>query len=192
MTLMVLFDSGTPRDAYLQGFAHPEGEIATIKAASAANARAVLVGRPILWGLAVGGEAGVKSVLEMLRQEFDLAMALSSCPRLTSITRDLVRPCRIGDRFGAVQAPSRSNCRRARSQCAIEQSLVKPLGLRDLLGVGSRTIQRCRHNGRISDPVVCAPNVQIASSRSLHTPRLVTRAVARQLTPALTLNARAL
>lgn len=44
--------------------------------AMAYGARAVLVGRPILWGLAVGGEAGVKSVLEMLRQEFDLAMAL--------------------------------------------------------------------------------------------------------------------
>jgi isopentenyl diphosphate isomerase/L-lactate dehydrogenase-like FMN-dependent dehydrogenase len=45
-------------------------------------ARAVLVGRPIRWGLAVGGEAGVKYVLEMLRQEFDLAMALSGCPSL--------------------------------------------------------------------------------------------------------------
>ena len=60
--------------------------------AMAYGARAVLVGRPILWGLAVGGEAGVKSVLEMLRQEFDLAMALSGCPRVTDITRDLVRP----------------------------------------------------------------------------------------------------
>jgi 4-hydroxymandelate oxidase len=59
--------------------------------ALAYGARAVLVGRPILWGLAVGGEAGVKFVLEMLRQEFDLAMALSGCPRLVSVTRDLVR-----------------------------------------------------------------------------------------------------
>ena len=60
--------------------------------AIAYGARAVLVGRPILWGLAVGGEAGVKYVLEMLRQEFDLAMALSGCPSLPAITRDLVRP----------------------------------------------------------------------------------------------------
>ena len=52
--------------------------------AMAYGGRAVLVGNPILWGLAVGGEAGVKSVLEMLRQEFDLAMALSGCPRLTA------------------------------------------------------------------------------------------------------------
>jgi isopentenyl diphosphate isomerase/L-lactate dehydrogenase-like FMN-dependent dehydrogenase len=59
--------------------------------AMAYGARAVFVGRPILWGLAVGGEAGVKYVLEKLRQEFDLAMALSGCPRLTAITIDLVR-----------------------------------------------------------------------------------------------------
>lgn len=61
--------------------------------ALAYGARAVLVGRPILWGLAVGGETGVTSVLEMLRKEFDLAMALSGCPTLRSITRDLVRQC---------------------------------------------------------------------------------------------------
>ena len=59
--------------------------------AMAYGARAVLVGRPILWVLTVGGEAGVKSVLEMLRQEFDLAMALSGCSNLTAMTRDLVR-----------------------------------------------------------------------------------------------------
>src|SRR5580704_14257953 len=59
--------------------------------AVACGARAVLVGRPILWGLAVGGEAGVTAVLELLRQEFDLAMALSGCPTLAKITRDLVR-----------------------------------------------------------------------------------------------------
>ena len=52
----------------------------------------MLVGRQILWGLAVDGEAGVKFVLEMLRQELDLAMALSGCPSLAAITRDLIRP----------------------------------------------------------------------------------------------------
>ena len=50
-----------------------------------------MVGRPILWGLAVRGEAGVKSVLELLRQEFDVAMALSGCPRVGAVTRDLFR-----------------------------------------------------------------------------------------------------
>jgi len=59
--------------------------------AIACGARAVFVGRPVLWGLASGGEAGVRYVLEMLRQEFDLAMALSGCPTLSSITRDLIR-----------------------------------------------------------------------------------------------------
>ena len=63
--------------------------------AVAYGARAVLVGRPILWGLAVGGETGVKSVLELLRQEFDLATALSGCQKVGAITRDLVRRCRI-------------------------------------------------------------------------------------------------
>jgi len=59
--------------------------------AIACGARAVFVGRPVLWGLASGAEAGVRYVLEMLRQEFDLAMALSGCPTLSSITRDLIR-----------------------------------------------------------------------------------------------------
>ena len=54
--------------------------------------RAVFIGRPVLWGLASGAEAGVRYVLEMVRQEFDLAMALSGCPTLSSITRDLIRP----------------------------------------------------------------------------------------------------
>lgn len=59
--------------------------------AIACGARAVFIGRPALWGLASGAEAGVRYVLEMLRQEFDLAMALSGCPTLSSITRDLIR-----------------------------------------------------------------------------------------------------
>jgi len=59
--------------------------------AIAGGARAVLIGRPVLWGLASGAEAGVRYVLEMLRQELDLAMALSGCPTLESITPDLIR-----------------------------------------------------------------------------------------------------
>lgn len=54
------------------------------------GARAVLVGRPILWGLAAGGEAGVRGVLEILRSELDRAMALAGCPTLASIGDDLV------------------------------------------------------------------------------------------------------
>jgi isopentenyl diphosphate isomerase/L-lactate dehydrogenase-like FMN-dependent dehydrogenase len=59
--------------------------------AIAGGARAVLIGRPVVWGLASGAEAGVRYVLEMLRQELDLAMALSGCPTLESITPDLIR-----------------------------------------------------------------------------------------------------
>jgi 4-hydroxymandelate oxidase len=59
--------------------------------AIACGAHAVFIGRPVLWGLACGAEAGVSYVVEMLRQEFDLAMALSGCPTLSSITRDLIR-----------------------------------------------------------------------------------------------------
>ena len=59
--------------------------------ALALGARAVLLGRPILWGLAVDGESGVYDVLQLMRAEFELAMALSGCPTLEHITRDLVR-----------------------------------------------------------------------------------------------------
>ena len=59
--------------------------------AIACGAHAVFIGRPVLWGLASGAEAGVSYVLEMVRQEFDLALALSGCPTLSSITRDLIR-----------------------------------------------------------------------------------------------------
>jgi 4-hydroxymandelate oxidase len=59
--------------------------------ALALGARAVLVGRPILWGLGAAGEAGAALVLRMLRDEFDLAMALAGAPTVADITRDLVR-----------------------------------------------------------------------------------------------------
>jgi 4-hydroxymandelate oxidase len=55
------------------------------------GARAVLVGRPILWGLAVNGQAGVAEVLALLRDELSRAMALSGCPAVGSIDRDLIR-----------------------------------------------------------------------------------------------------
>ncbi len=58
------------------------------------GASAVLVGRPVLWGLGAGGRAGVARVFELLRDEFDLAMALSGCRSVAEITRDLVDPCR--------------------------------------------------------------------------------------------------
>ncbi len=55
------------------------------------GASAVLVGRPVLWGLAVGGEVGVSGMLGMLAAELDEAMALCGCPSAASVPRDLVR-----------------------------------------------------------------------------------------------------
>ena len=60
--------------------------------ALALGAKAVLVGRPVLWGLAAAGRAGVAAALGVLRREIDLAMALCGCPDVASITRDLVDP----------------------------------------------------------------------------------------------------
>lgn len=59
--------------------------------AIALGARAVLVGRPMLWGLATGGERGVAAVFAALRDELELAMALCGCESLAEITPDLVR-----------------------------------------------------------------------------------------------------
>jgi 4-hydroxymandelate oxidase len=54
------------------------------------GARAVLVGRPILWGLATGGEAGARGVLANFRYELDQAMTLAGCARIADVTRDLL------------------------------------------------------------------------------------------------------
>ncbi|KAM1059923.1 hypothetical protein ACFX15_023949 [Malus domestica] len=59
--------------------------------ALALGAQAVLVGRPVVYGLAANGKQGVKRVIEMLKDEFELTMALSGCPRIRDITRSHVR-----------------------------------------------------------------------------------------------------
>lgn len=53
--------------------------------AVALGARAVLIGRPVLWGLAVNGEQGATNVLEILRRELDEAMLLCGCSTLGDI-----------------------------------------------------------------------------------------------------------
>jgi isopentenyl diphosphate isomerase/L-lactate dehydrogenase-like FMN-dependent dehydrogenase len=50
------------------------------------GATACLIGRPQLWGLAVGGEAGVAHVLALLRQEIDLAMGLMGAARIGDLS----------------------------------------------------------------------------------------------------------
>jgi 4-hydroxymandelate oxidase len=58
--------------------------------ALALGATAVLVGRPVLWGLAVGGAAGVRHVLDLLRTDVDQALALAGAARPGDLSPDLV------------------------------------------------------------------------------------------------------
>lgn len=76
--LAVLFDSGI------------RGGADMLKAL-ALGARAVLVGRPYVYGLALGGEAGVRHVLRALRQEFELTMRLAGLSRLSELGPDCLQ-----------------------------------------------------------------------------------------------------
>jgi isopentenyl diphosphate isomerase/L-lactate dehydrogenase-like FMN-dependent dehydrogenase len=58
--------------------------------ALALGAKAVMVGRPVLWGLAVDGEPGVRRVLELLRDEMLLALVLLGCRAPDEVTREHV------------------------------------------------------------------------------------------------------
>ncbi|WP_346012429.1 alpha-hydroxy-acid oxidizing protein [Streptomyces sp. SID3343] len=71
--LAVLFDSGVRTGS-------------DVLKALASGARAVLLGRPYVYGLALGGEAGVRHVLRCLLAEFDLSMALSGHTRPSGLT----------------------------------------------------------------------------------------------------------
>jgi 4-hydroxymandelate oxidase len=58
--------------------------------ALALGARAVMIGRPVIWGLCDGGADGVARVLTGLRDDLALAMALAGTPTVADVTRDLV------------------------------------------------------------------------------------------------------
>jgi 4-hydroxymandelate oxidase len=58
--------------------------------AIAMGAQAVLLGRPVLWGLAVGGEEGAYDVLRLLRAECDLALALAGCRTPAELASDFI------------------------------------------------------------------------------------------------------
>ncbi|QSJ18956.1 alpha-hydroxy-acid oxidizing protein [Nostoc sp. UHCC 0702] len=59
--------------------------------ALALGAKAVLIGRPVLWGLADRGQAGVSHVISLLQDEFSVAMALCGCIQLQDIDSSLVK-----------------------------------------------------------------------------------------------------
>jgi 4-hydroxymandelate oxidase len=70
--------------------------------ALALGARAVMIGRPVLWGLAVQGSDGVRDVLEHLRVELVRTMQLAGAATLKDITADFLAP------RPAAQAPTSS------------------------------------------------------------------------------------
>jgi L-lactate dehydrogenase (cytochrome) len=74
----VLFDSGVRTGA-------------DVAVALALGARAVLVARPYVWGLALAGAAGVEHVLRCLLADLDLTMALSGVRAVPELTRDVLR-----------------------------------------------------------------------------------------------------
>ena len=58
--------------------------------ALALGANAVLIGRPYLYGLSVGGDSGVTRVINILKNEFKVAMALSGRPTIASVDRSVI------------------------------------------------------------------------------------------------------
>jgi 4-hydroxymandelate oxidase len=63
---------------------------ADVVKAIALGARAVFIGRPLFWGLAVGGEKGVIRVLNILRDEIEITMAKCGRPTIASIDSTVV------------------------------------------------------------------------------------------------------
>nr|XP_039265800.1 hydroxyacid oxidase 1-like [Styela clava] len=70
--------------------------------AIALGAKAVFVGRPIIWGLACGGEKGAEKVLEILRDEFEVSMKLlgvTSIAELQSVPDLVIHESKISSRL---------------------------------------------------------------------------------------------
>ncbi|HEX7609521.1 MAG TPA: alpha-hydroxy-acid oxidizing protein, partial [Solirubrobacteraceae bacterium] len=76
--LTVLFDSGIRTGA-------------DVFKALALGADAVCLGRPYMWGLALGGQAGVEQVLRTVLAELDLTLALSGYTTVAQVDRDALR-----------------------------------------------------------------------------------------------------
>lgn len=80
---------GDRAEVYLDGGVRRGSDVAM---ALALGARAVLVGRPAMYGLAFGGDKGVAQVLEILREETENALALLGCRSPAEVTSAHVKP----------------------------------------------------------------------------------------------------
>ena len=87
--------------------------------AIALGATAVLIGRAYVWGLAVAGQAGVREVLENLRAELDLTMALAGCHSLAEVGPETLRDVglRRPPRCCSPRSRSRAAARRRSPTC---------------------------------------------------------------------------
>ncbi len=74
-------------EVYLDGGVRRGTDVAK---ALALGARAVLIGRPYLYGLAVGGEAGVRRVLDIMQDETENALGLLGCINVDEVERSCV------------------------------------------------------------------------------------------------------
>jgi 4-hydroxymandelate oxidase len=81
--------AGSDLEVYLDGGVRRGGDVLV---ALALGARAVGVGRPILWALALGGGAGVAQYLQRLEEELAVDLALSGRATLGALDRSLLRP----------------------------------------------------------------------------------------------------
>jgi isopentenyl diphosphate isomerase/L-lactate dehydrogenase-like FMN-dependent dehydrogenase len=90
----VLLDSGVRRGS-------------DVVKALALGAKACLIGRPYLYGLAVGGEAGARRVIEIPRTEIDLCLALIGSNSVSALNESVLRSGRIpGDGIGVQAVPA--------------------------------------------------------------------------------------
>lgn len=78
---------GDRAEVFLDGGIRRGGDVLK---ALALGAKAVFIGRAIFWGLSVDGEAGVRRVLDILRDELDVAMGLSGVTDVKNVDRSLV------------------------------------------------------------------------------------------------------
>ncbi len=80
---------GDRAEVYVDGGLRRPADVAK---ALALGARAVLLGRPVIWSLATGGSAGVADLLSWFEAELRRTMALCGAPTVVDLDRSLVRP----------------------------------------------------------------------------------------------------